>query len=160
MSSKALELVAEKPANRPDCPPVSGVPYCVSDPMTKAYDAMVTQPSAAARTMLDGFSIDSAVATEASVAAAIGATSFAIGGVGAKATEMTVGKGTAFVFQELVRTLAPRTELAGVVRATLNEPYTPNLLRAGAKAGAYGAAAGLAAYGVYKGYEYLTAPKD
>ncbi len=124
--------------------------------------------SSTAKNMLAGFGISETAqekATEAALFAGTGAITSGLGAASLKGAEIGVGKLGAAAFDPALRLVggAMRFEAlanGSVVREIIAAPFAPRMAQVGARYGVYGAAAGLALYGAYEGYKYLTSDKQ
>jgi hypothetical protein len=160
MGSETKDLLNDKKSS--ECAPGSGIEQCAQD-MTQAHSGLVrADASPATLSMLPGVSIEQ-LTTAGKMVGSTAAVA-AIGGAGVRAAGIAGERFMAVVSEPIWVFVADfyrvdRSIAYSVTDKVFAEPYGPRMLRSGLKAGLYGAAAGLTAYGLYEGYNYLTSDK-
>lgn len=162
MGSKALEAVTGKSESCPTS--TAGIESCAQELTSPDSKLVSTAAPESTQKMLAGFSIDSENAQNAALTTTASALAVGLGGAGFKSVQIG-GERLAAVATDIpfriAGSLMGNSEVASgsIARQILSEPFAPRVLGAGAKFGLYGAAAGLAAYGLYEGYQYLNSDK-
>ncbi len=161
MSSKILDLIEGKSGG---CETNNPLEQCSQELTNPNAQLVRSEPSQSAGKVLNGFSIDSTTATEASITAASSALVIGLSGAGYRGAAIGTEKFAAVVAEVPFKVAgmifgADPMAVSQITQKVINEPFGPRMLSTGLKAGAYGAAIGLTGYGLYKGYEYLSSEK-
>ena len=160
MGSRSSEVVSGKPEA---CVSEDGAmreALCSNSLTTPDSKLVSAALSESTKNLLSGFSIDYDTAQDAALTTAGTALAVGLAGAGVKTAQIGGEKIAAVAADIPVRMIGAfvgNSEIASgaLTREVLAQPFAPRVVGAGLKFGLYGAAAGLTAYGLYEGYQYL-----